>query len=176
MVCEYLYDSNRCRVGNLCEPKGCLNWSLAQWVKDKQGDRTMSDEWKYIGTFDITDDVNVIHCDTRDFHCICHTAPLDTKDGKHREITKRYYNKAYQIKADKIIDWLKCLESMSGGESKWRMLCFDNVSCKGWLKYIRMYRNPKDRDYFVVCNSYNTPITWEQCTEENLHKDGLYTW
>ena len=106
--------------------------------------------WKYIGTFDITDDVNAIHCDTRDFHCLCHTEPLNTKDGRQREITKRYYNKAYQIKADRILDWLKGLETMSGGESRWRMLCFDNINCKGWLKYIRMYRNPKDKDYFVL--------------------------
>jgi hypothetical protein len=136
----------------------------------------MGDRWKHIGTFDITDDINVIHCDTRDFHCICETEPLDTKDGKHRDITRRYYNKDYQIKADKIIDWLKGLETMSGGENKWRMLCFDNVGCKGWLKYIRMYRNPKNKDYFVVCNSYSVPITWEQCTEDNLHKNDLCAW
>ena len=133
------------------------------------------DNWKHIGTFDITDDVNAIHCDTRDFHCICDSEELDIKDGNHREITKKFYDKEYQIKTDEIVPCLKSIETMSGGFSEWRMLCFDNVECEGWLKYIRMYRNPKDKNYFVVCNMRNIPITWKQCTEDNLHKENLCT-
>lgn len=131
------------------------------------------ENWEHIDNFEITDDINIIHCDTRDFHCLCYSDELDTKDGKHREITKRFYDKKYQIKVDEIIPWLKNLETMSGGVKQWRHLCFDN-SFYGWLKYIRMYKNPKNKNYFIVCNGENIPIIWRQCTEENLLKDSLY--
>ena len=129
----------------------------------------MEDNWKHINSFDITSDINTIHCDTRDFHCICYKQQLDVKDGKEREITKRFYDKAYQIHENEVLNWLKNIENMSGGEGTWRMLSFGS----GWLKYIRMYRNPKDTNYFIICDSNKKPIVVNNCKEEFLGKDLL---
>lgn len=57
--------------------------------------------------------------------------------------------------------------------SEKRMLNFQGVNCGGWLKYIRLYRNPKNKKMFVVCNRDSEPILWKSCTEENLDKENL---
>lgn len=129
----------------------------------------MKDSWKMLEECVVDDSINIIHCDTRDFHCIVHTEPLNTKDGNHREISRQFHNYGYQIKADEIVDWLKGLREISGGGKViWRQLRFNKVEDDNWLKYIRMYRNPKDKDYFIVCNSHSKPILWKLCTEENI--------
>ena len=55
----------------------------------------------------------------------------------------------------------------SGGEGKWRMLCFKSLSC-GWeLKYIRFY---KTKYGFVACNregKFKDKIFWTSQIDEN---------
>lgn len=135
----------------------------------------MIDDWISINEIaEITDNINTIHCDTRDFHCICREDKIDLKDGKETEITKKMYRMQYNISADKIIDWLKGIEKIAGGKGEWRLLNFVGVDCDNWLKYVRMYRNPHKSNLFIVCNRNNVPIEWEKCTEENLIKDQLH--
>lgn len=127
--------------------------------------------WTYIDDIDITDKVNTIHCDTRDFHCSVREEKIDLRDRRHPEITRSKHNKAYLIHQDKIKDFLKNTETITGGKGKWRMMTFKHVA-SWWFKYIRMYR--MDAEYFIVCESDNIPVMWELMTKENLkHPDLL---
>lgn len=129
--------------------------------------------WINLSDLDVTENVNIIHCDTRDFHCSIIGDYIDTKDGKNRQISRVFYKPDYQIPATDIKDWLLGLRKMSGGYAGWRMLNFIGVDCDGWLKYIRLYRNPKNKKMFIVCNRDSEPILWRNCTEENLDKEYL---
>lgn len=72
--------------------------------------------WIYVDDIEITDAVNSIHVDTRDFHCNLLEEKIDLRDRRHPEITRRKHNNAYMIKADKIKEWLKGLETLTGGK------------------------------------------------------------
>lgn len=133
----------------------------------------MEDNWKSLNEIVSLDNVNSIHCDTRDFHCMMNDKMIDLKDGKNPEIRRCVYDKKYHIPQDAVVEWLKSIEKMAGGKAEWRCLNFDNVECDGWLKYIRLYRNPKFSDVFIVCNRDSKPIEWEKCNEENLKKDQI---
>lgn len=126
--------------------------------------------WIYIDDIEVTDKVNTIHCDTRDFHCSVREDKIDLRDARHREITRVKHNKAYFIHQDEIKGFLKGLETITGGKGEWRRMAFKH--CGGWwFKYVRMYRIKGD--YFVVCDQYNVPVMWELMKEENL-KDKEY--
>lgn len=127
-------------------------------------------DWIYIDDVEITDSINTIHCDTRDFCCKLNEEPINTKDRENRDITKCFHKEEYLIESSKIKEFLKGLERMSGGKGYWRLLDFENVNCGNWLKYIRMYRVP-NKDVFVVCNRDSEPIFYKNCTKENL-KEG----
>ena len=68
--------------------------------------------WIYIDDIEITDAVNSIHVDTRDFHCNLLEEKIDLRDRRHPEITRCKHNNAYMIKADKIKEWLKDLKDV----------------------------------------------------------------
>lgn len=122
--------------------------------------------WIYIDDIEITDAVNSIHVDTRDFHCNLLEEKIDLRDRRHPEITRCKHNNAYMIKADKIKEWLKGLETLTGGKGTWRLMSFRHTPDRGWFKYIRLYRI-KD-DMFIVCESHNEPVMWELMKESNL--------
>ena len=123
-------------------------------------------DWIYIDDIEITDTVNSIHVDTRDFHCLLLEEKIDLRDRCHREITRCKHSNAYMIKADKIKEWLKSLETLTGGKRTWRMMHFRHTSDQGWFKYIRLYRI--EGDMFIVCESHNKPVMWELMKESNL--------
>ena len=129
--------------------------------------------WINLDDVEMTDDINQIHCDTRDFHCLIKQDVIDVRDGREPEIRKSLHRKDVVISKDEVIPWLKSLKEMAGGNANWRYLLFDNVECDGWLKYIRMYRHPKKNDLFIVCNNHNKPIQWQNCTKENLNTEML---
>ena len=123
--------------------------------------------WIYIDDIEVTDKVNTIHCDTRDFHCAVREDKIDLRDARHPEITRVKHNNAYFIHQDEIKGFLKGLETITGGKGSWRMMNFKGIKAGyGWFKYIRMYR-VKD-DYFVVCDNVNVPVDRSLMTEENL--------
>lgn len=126
------------------------------------------DNWIHLSKLQglITEDINSIHCDTRDFHCIL-TDNVVTKDKKVYELIRspKKCGKHFLINPEEIIPWLQSLEDMSEGKNDWRCLIFDNVKCDGWLKYIRFYRF---NDKFIVCNGHSEAIDWQNCTKENL--------
>ena len=136
----------------------------------------------------VREDTQVIHCDTRDFHIISSTEkPKICKDAVcnyeiwRNEGLKKLYNllsktsrENYTIRPEEIIPWLKELCETTGGHDRdWRCLEAEVKNCDGWtLKYIRFIRNDKQKDEFIVCNSYMTPIKWKEVIP-NLRKDVL---
>ena len=44
--------------------------------------------WIYIDDIEVTNNVNTIHCDTRDFHCSVREDKIELRDAKHPEITR----------------------------------------------------------------------------------------
>ena len=128
--------------------------------------------WIYIDDIEVTDKVNTIHCDTRDFHCSVREDKIDLKDAKYPEITRVLHKDKYLIHQDEIKGFLKGLETIKDGNEIWRMMNFNGINaCDGWLKYIRMYR--VKGDYFVVCNNVNVPVDRSLMTEENFIERAL---
>lgn len=131
--------------------------------------------WTYIDHIpEIMDGVMAVHCDTRDF-AVTYSDRLPRKDD-HNELYRLLHgakiNERYLIHKDRIIPWLKEVETIAGGKAEWRCLNFKGVDTRlGWLKYIRLYRYKQDM--FVVCDSYGDPFYWGLCTEENLDKENL---
>ncbi len=131
--------------------------------------------WTYIDQVPkIYDGVMAVHCDTRDFE-ITYSDRLPKKDDDtdlYRLLHGAKINEHFLIHKDRIIPWLKEVETIAGGKKKWRCLNFNGVNTRlGWLKYIRLYRY--NQDMFVVCDCYGDPFYWSLCTEENLDKEYL---
>jgi hypothetical protein len=90
--------------------------------------------------------VKQIHVDTRDFHCLVQTED-HTEEVPFDKLLK--YGKEFFYTPKEVEDIVNYLFDKSGGERKWRMMCFKKLSC-GWeLKYIRFYKTEYG---FVACN------------------------
>ena len=90
-------------------------------------------------------------------------------------INKKKLSPKSLIPVDKILEFIKNLEDITGGKGRWRMPCFKGITdTMGWLKYVRMYRYSEDK--FIVCNSRSEPIDWSKCTKENLEVELLNKW
>ena len=74
--------------------------------------------WIYIDDIEVTDKVNTIHCDTRDFHCSVREDKIDLRDARHPEITKVLHTDKYLIHQDEIKGFLKGLETITGGKGE----------------------------------------------------------
>lgn len=131
--------------------------------------------WVNLDDVEMNDNVNQIHCDTRDFHCLVKEELIDIKDGRAPEIRKAVHKMEYQIPETEVIGWLNSIRDISGGkESKWRFLSFNNVGKDEiWMKYLRLYRNPKKKGFFIVCEQQDIPVQWKEFNEENLNKELL---
>ena len=71
--------------------------------------------WIYIDDIEVTNNVNTIHCDTRDFHCSVREDKIELSDKKHPEITRVLHKDKYLIHQDEIKGFLKGLETITGG-------------------------------------------------------------
>lgn len=107
--------------------------------------------------------VKQIHVDTRDFHCLVmmedHEEEVDLE--KFKKFDNDYFYTPSEVK--NIIQYLF---DKSGGEGKWRMLCFKKLTC-GWdLKYIRFYKTEYG---FVACSrekKFKAKTFWTSEIEE----------
>lgn len=129
-------------------------------------------------TFEISKDIQAIHCDTRDFYVLgsldkpeLYQNPQSNLETWHNKGIKKINSlllqdnrKNYTITSNEIIPWLKQMcEKVGGYDKKWRFLHADVKDCKNWeLKYIRFIRNNNVEDEFIVCNSYLTPIHYKE--------------
>lgn len=107
--------------------------------------------------------INQIHVDTRDFHCLTMNEEHDEKIDL--ENLKKFDNDYFYTPSE-VKNIVQFLFDKSGGEGKWRMLCFKSLSC-GWeLKYIRFY---KTQYGFVACNregKFKDKMFWTSEIEE----------
>lgn len=135
----------------------------------------------------ISEEVKVIHCDTRDFHIIC----SDKKPTVYEKTTcnlEEWHNKGltrlYKIcKGDKRLDYtisnseiilflLKLCNETGGFDKDWRLICADIDNGRNWeLKYLRFVRNEHYPNEFIVCNSYMMPVKYKNIIP-NLLKEG----
>lgn len=134
---------------------------------------TLLGEWISIESFDtnnvkIQNDVQCIHCDTRDF---CIIAGILSNDKGLKDKVK-YPNSV--IKDTEIFKFLKSLYDKLGGKSEWQMVRNPNEPPQNetWrYKYIRFYRITNDE--FIVTDNYENPIDYKNLLEnaiaENKH-------
>lgn len=95
----------------------------------------MEDKWIYIDDFDFSKEPNYIYCDTRDFHII-------GVDSTEEPVKIPYKDNKYTIQ--EIKDFLKKLETESGGKGEWRFISWSHIV--GWWKYMRF---KKCGDYYL---------------------------
>ncbi|MBR4625967.1 MAG: hypothetical protein IKO56_10590 [Alphaproteobacteria bacterium] len=137
---------------------------------------------------DIDEKVQVLHCDTRDFHIIgsdenpkVYEKPDCNYEYWRNEGLSKLYNllsksnrENYAISSNEIIPWLfKLCEATGGFDKNWRYVDANVKNCTSWnLKYIRFVKNDKCKDEYIVCNSYLMPIKYKEIIQ-NLYKDQL---
>jgi len=118
----------------------------------------VASEWVPLDKCNITPEVMAVHCDTRDFGCLL------TNDIESKAYLKYAKNKRYIVEADKIVNVLKSLKEMTGGNIKWRLIRFKNC---GWLKYIRFYR-VSDDEFIAMARDGQTPLDVAELNSENI--------
>lgn len=118
----------------------------------------VASEWVPLDKCNITPEVMAVHCDTRDFGCLL------TNDIESKTYLKYAKNKRYIVEADKIVNVLKSLKEMTGGNVKWRLIRFKDC---GWLKYIRFYR-VSDDEFIAMCRDGQTPLDVTELNSENI--------
>ena len=113
--------------------------------------------WVPIADIDLTDKIyEVMSCDTRDFHMICHEkSDTDFIETLIKQIPGDRFDE-YSIRVCEIISWLngikEVIESHNHGTTKFFVLKFrvpDNVRhFQRWTKYIR-FVHWKDGKYII---------------------------
>ena len=118
----------------------------------------VANEWVPLDKCNITPEVMAVHCDTRDFGCLL------TNDIESKAYLKYAKNKRYIVEADKIVNVLKSLREMTGGNVKWRLIRFKDC---GWLKYIRFYR-VSDDEFIAMARDGQSPLDVGEFNSENI--------
>lgn len=161
-------------------------------IKNKKINVGISDDWLPLLQFSenacLNDNVQTLHCDTRDFHIIgsgekpkvCKNADCNYEVWHNKGLAKLYKllsktnRENYTISSNEIVPWLfKLCEATGGFDKEWRYVDANIKNCTGWdIKYIRFVKNDKCKDEFIVCNSYLIPIKYKEIIQ-NLYKDRL---
>lgn len=118
----------------------------------------VANEWVPLDKCNITPEVMAVHCDTRDFGCLL------TNDIESKTYLKYAKNKRYIVEADKIVNVLKSLKEMTGGNVKWRLIRFKDC---GWLKYIRFYR-VSDDEFIAMARDGQSPLDVREFNSDNI--------
>ena len=80
----------------------------------------------YIDDIEVTNNVNAIHCATRDFHCSVREDKIELSNERHLEITHVLHN--YLIHQNEIKGFLKNLETITGGKGSGSMMNFKGIN------------------------------------------------
>lgn len=118
----------------------------------------VANEWVPLDKCNITPEVMAVHCDTRDFGCLL------KNDIESKAYLKYANDKRYIVNADKIVDILKNLRELTGGNIKWRLIRFKDC---GWLKYIRFYR-VSDEEFIAMARDGQSPLDVKELLLNNL--------
>ena len=129
-------------------------------------------EWISIHDAVVSDDIQQVHCDTRDFCAWLTADSFDEKEKSHLPWWNVRNDSRFLIPQNEIIPFLGKLEDMTGGKGEWRMMMFNNVNTKiGWFKYVRLYR--VSPTHFIVTDGHYAANV-SRLTEANLDKEHLY--
>lgn len=134
----------------------------------------MLNTWIYMEAIDSMPDVEMVHCDTRDFHIFLNdmsnsvlhiplTAILDFIGGDVED---------YMFARTEILGCLAALECATGGKTKFRVMRFKDTGDQhyGWVKYIRFV---KYKDGYIACDRNFVPIRREWLDADNVYADNL---
>lgn len=127
--------------------------------------------WIEIQDAVMTDDIQQVHCDTRDFHAVFTADRYTESDVNTRPWWGVRHDPRFLISQNEVIPFLRKLEDMTGGRGEWRMMNFANVKtfC-GWFKYVRLYR--VSPTHFIVTDGF-VAANVSQMNERNLDKEHL---
>ena len=127
--------------------------------KKKTEIRIGGNRWLPLDECTMTDAINAVHCDTRDFHCLLVEEDVELP----KTVQKAAEDERYTVEPDKVFDLLKKAETLSGGKISFRILSTPNSY---WLKYIRFFRVG---DKFVATDRNGvTPLAVDSLNAENL--------
>ncbi len=106
-------------------------------------------DWIYIDDYDQEPEIGgLISVDTRDFHCI----PGECYEPIKNKLRNLPKNKKVEIEYktfQEAKEWIKDLETKSGGKGKWRCIGDKWGRGSGWFKYVRILRTEKG--YLIGC-------------------------
>lgn len=129
-------------------------------------------EWISINDFsgDFSN-IDMLHCDTRDFHVIFHPFGEYEEDTKHkidklRSKGPKKFKEQFIIPQDRITEYLKYLLDNTGGEADWRYLFDNKDKHQIWIKYIRFYRL-NDTEFVCTQGSDFDGLDWRHL-KDNL--------
>lgn len=122
-------------------------------------------KWIYMEVIDSMPDVEMVHCDTRDFHIFLSNNTDHTILPKILKSIKGNVED-YMFARSEILGCLAALENASGGNKKWRLLLMKGIN--GWTKYIRFIRY---KDGYIACDRSYKPLTRKQLDADNVLPD-----
>lgn len=94
----------------------------------------------------------VVTIDTRDFEYYLNEYHPDNKENISydvREIKKKYFGK---FTKEEVLSFVERLFNESGGEGRWRMITFNQITEIDWCKYLVIYRY--DDIYYIRSGEY----------------------
>lgn len=132
--------------------------------KKKIETRFGGNRWLPLDECTMTDVINAVHCDTRDFHCL-----LVEEDVKLPKIVQEAAeDERYTVEPDKVFDLLKKAETLSGGKISFRIISTPNSY---WLKYIRFFR--VGNKFVATDRNGITPLSIDSLNAENLKNKNI---
>ena len=122
-------------------------------------------EWTYIDEFDFEKDWDSIHCDTRDFHIL--------GVEKDENIKKIRSNGNSKFTKSEIKEFLKSIETATGGKGEWRFLKWGHEPKVGWWKYLRFKKLNNEYLGYTETGGKSYPIDRKFCTPADINKRSL---
>lgn len=123
--------------------------------------------WRYIDELNL-EKFPSVRFDTRDFFFIELT---DINLSEYAKVLK--YPDRFCRPREFAEEWIKNLETITGGKAEWRMLNFGIKDANYWeMKYVQLISTPQG---YVVTNRHGRAIKWNDLVEDNIDKDALQT-
>lgn len=137
------------------------------------GKKEIENNWIKLSDVIINDNINQVHCDTRDFYCLLDTEKTQNSEAKKLLRTKKIDENCL-IDSNDIVPFLKVLDNNSReglDDVSWRFLTFNGVMDGAWIKYIRFYRHEKLNKFIIMSN--DKLLDLRLLTPKNIDKELL---
>lgn len=129
---------------------------------------------------------NILHCDTRDFHCKLNEKYLNINKREQPELHRllKTNDDSCFVSAHEMLQILNNLAKASGGdkENSWRFLTFKDGIPEGlnrfgnWVKYFRCCKI-KNTDNWLICLESDEiwhPVNKKYLVSDNISKEVLH--